>query len=603
MSLLLPLLLACAPEPATPTARAVPGGVEIQAEIAVDRVSISDGAGVPLASRRLSTPLRQATVPTRWEPGTPLFAELRAGDRVWRVPVEVPDSLGLARVEVQAPLGQGAETVSDGDELRLTRVHGAGVQVGLTLVARAPCVARVRWGEAGEERQEERRLSTIGERAFLSWELPSCPGEACLIRQDVQVELLPLETPDAGPPPEPERTRFSLLAEAIPVAQAQRVLSLGEVVFPADQLGEADLVRPPDRISLPSRWWTTLLTRTGLGFRPRDHTLPWAWQGVMLGNTGVTAINVIVRSRVLGPDGQPDPSFRPRMRDADDGTGTTSVLLRVPAGQRARAALPVFVDEDTLAEGPWRLELQVTPLGSTEPLLRHESPLGVSRGDPLLSAGLGVTLLGAAVGLLWSGRGLGRWLRAARTSELTTIALFGALSFTVSAAGQLVSMGVSTLLGPFSTFLTGILDDALRTALWAALITLLPRPGVVTLALVVGYLLRVLALGSMGPVDLLFLGSHVLWLEGCLWLAGLTRGEGRWREGPRLGRALRLGLGFGVASALSVASGLSMSASFYRLFYASWYALALIALPGFLYSALAAGLATRFADGLRRVEP
>ncbi len=594
MSLLLPLLLACASEPAAPTATAVSGGVEVRSERPMDRVSITDASGVPLASRRLSAPLTLATVPARWEPGAALVAQVFIDEHVYEIPVKVPESLLAARLEVQAPLGQRAEPVVDGGRVTLTRVQGAGLQVGLSITARMPTLARVTRGG----QTEERRLQTTGEHAFLIWDAPTCAGRACVAEEEVQITLSPLDAPEAL-----SETRFFLRAEAVPVEEARAQLGLSEVVFPADLLGEADLVRAPDQVSLPSPWWTRLLELTGLGFRPRDQSSPWAWQGVELSNKGVTPINVVVRSRVLGPDGAPDPAFRPRLRDADDGTGTTSVLLRVPAESSARAALPIFVDEPILERGPWTRVVEVTPLGSAEPLLTWEGPLGVKRGDPLLSAGLAVTLAGAVLGLGWTGRGMGRWLKAAPTSELTTIALFGALAFAVSAMGQLVSMGVSALLGPFSAFLTGILDDALRTALWAALITLLPRPGVVTLALVVGYLLRVLALGSMGPVDLLFLGSHVLWLEGCLWLVGLTRGAGRWREGPRLGRALRLGFGFGVASALSTASGLSMSASFYRLFYADWYAIALIALPGFAYSALAAGLATRFADALRRVEP
>ncbi len=595
---LLLLGVACAAEPAPPQVSAVPGGVEVRSELPVDRVVVMDASGAPLASRRLQTPLQRATVPAPWSPGAPLQVEVRAGERSWTLAVQTP-ALGPASLSLQAPLGQEAEAVDDGDRFTIRAVPGARVQVGLSVQAHAPALARVSRGGA----VEERTLQTTGERALLTWEAPSCAGERCAAEEPVEVALSPLDRPD-----EQTLSRFTLRTEQIPLEEARAQLALEGVFFPADQLGLADLVRPPDRVTLPSDGWLALLDAAGLGFRVREPGAPWAWQGVSLRNSGDKAINVVVRARILGPDGAPDPAFRPRLRDADDGTGTVSVLLRVPAGAEARAALPVFVDPPKLGAGPWTRAVEVTPLGSSTPLLSWSGPLGVSRGSAMVSAGLGLTLLAAMAGVGWAGRRMPGWLRDARTSELTTIALFGALSFSVSALSQLVSMGVSALLGPFSAFLTGILDDALRTALWAALITLLPRPGVVTLALVVGWLLRVLALGSMGPVDLLFVGSHVFWLESCLWLCGITRGAttaegGRWREGARVGRALRLGLGFGVASALSTASGLAMSAAFYRLFYAEWYAIALVALPGFLYSFVAAGLATRFADALRRVEP
>lgn len=594
MSLLLALILACGREPAPPVARAVPGGIEVEASSPLDRVTISERHGAPLASRRLQAPLRTATVPARWSPGQDLVAEVWSGARRWTVPVDVPADDLPVTVEVQAPLGQRGEVIEDGEVVPLVRVEGAGALVGLALTARRPVDLRVTRGAVAEER----RLGTAGERAVLTWETgPGCEGagEGCVSEERVVVEATPLDAPG-----ETDALVFTVQARVVPASVAREQLALEAVVFPADSAGEADLVRPPDRVTLPSAWWTALLRTTGLGFRPRDPTLPWAWQGVAVRNKGVTPLNLIIRSRIIRSDGSPDPAFRPRLRDADDGTGAVSALLRAPPG-RAVAALPVFVDEAKLGPGPWTREVSVTPLGSTRPLHTWTGPLVVRRGSAVVSAGLAVTLVAAVAGLGWLGRGLSGWLGGARTSDLTTIALFGALSFAVSAASQLVAMGVGAVLGPFSPLLVGVVDDALRTALWATLITLLPRPGVLSLSLLLGYLLRVLALGSMGPVDALFLGSHLFWLESCLWLAGLTR-DPAWREGSRATRALRLAFGFGLASALSMASGLALSASFYRLFYAGWYAALLVALPGFAYSAIAAVLATRFSDALRRVE-
>ena len=82
------------------------------------------------------------------------------------------------------------------------------------------------------------------------------------------------------------------------------------------------------------------------------------------------------------------------------------------------------------------------------------------------------------------------WLRQARTSELMTIALFGALSFIISAAGQLVGMGFAAVLGPFGILVTGLVDDVFRYALWAVLLTLMPRPGTATLVLLTHWLPR-----------------------------------------------------------------------------------------------------------------
>ena len=63
------------------------------------------------------------------------------------------------------------------------------------------------------------------------------------------------------------------------------------------------------------------------------------------------------------------------------------------------------------------------------------------------------------------------------------------------------------------------------------------------------------------------------------------------------------------AAALAAALGFTLSATalaahvwFYRLFYADWYVLSVLALPSFLYVVVACWLAVRFSDALRRVE-
>ena len=593
-ALALALLLGCGQAEQAPVARAVPGGVEIDADAPIHRVKLFDGAGVPLGARTLPEALPRATLPARWSAGEALHAEVQTEGRTWTVAVEVPETVSPARLSLQAPLGQDSSPVEDGGVVAVQRVSGAALRIGLSASAVVPVEIDVTRGE----QTETRRLQVPGEHALFTWTLAGegCQTDGCVQRDPVQVILRPIDAPERA-----EAARFTIEAEQVSRQAAAARLTLEGSVFPADILGGADLVRAPDRVSLPSPAWTDFLAWTGLGFRARDPLAPWAWQGVTLRNTGDRPVNAVVRARILDASGAPDPAFRPRMRDADDGTGTVSALLRVPAGGRATAALPVFVDEASLGAGPWTREISVTPLGSGAALHSLRAPLAATRGSTAVALGLGMTLVASAAGVAWAARGLRRWLVAWATTELTTIALFGALSFSVSAASQLVGMGFSALLGPFSSFLVGILDDALRTALWAALITLLPRPGVATLSLLVAYLLRMLALGSMGPMDVLFTGSHLLWLELCLYLSGLTR-RPDWRLEAPWRRGARLALGFGVASALSTASGLALSASFYRLFYAPWYAAALIALPGFGYSALAAVLAIRFSDALRRVE-
>jgi len=181
-----------------------------------------------------------------------------------------------------------------------------------------------------------------------------------------------------------------------------------------------------------------------------------------------------------------------------------------------------------------------------------------------------------------------------------TVSLFGSLSYVVATALQVVGMGLAALLGPFSPLVMGLADDAFRACLLGTLIALLPRPGIAAMATVVGFLMRGLTLGAFHPVDLLYVGSAVLWLEGWLWVSGCTRGEG-WLRGTRWHQWFRLSVGLGLANLCATATGLAVSVVLYRLFLADWYVVLILALPGFLYVLVGTWLAVDFAGALKRV--
>ncbi len=236
------------------------------------------------------------------------------------------------------------------------------------------------------------------------------------------------------------------------------------------------------------------------------------------------------------------------------------------------------------------------PLGSSEPLWVHREPLQVRQGSTWISAAFALALLGGAAGLLLLGLRLRSWLAASRTVDLVTVAVFATLSFLVSGASTLVAAAVAAVLGPFAIFVTNLLDDALRYALLATLVVLLPRPGVAALSVILVWLMRGVALGAFTPIDAVTVGAQVFWLEAALWAFGVTRGE------PRPPRWLPLAGAFGLASALTTVTGLAVAMVLYRLYYAGWYVAAVLAGPGLIYVWIACALAVGFAASLRRVE-
>ena len=262
--------------------------------------------------------------------------------------------------------------------------------------------------------------------------------------------------------------------------------------------------------------------------------------------------------------------------------------------------MPLYVDPASLRGRAWTRRVRVTPLGLDEPVIDVVAPLVLRRASLATWLGLAVALGAAALGwggMLTFGR---RWLARQSTSDLMTIGLFGALSYVVAGALQVVGHGVAAVLGPFAPLVTGLPDAALRACLLATLVTLLPRPGVAALATVTGALLRALTLGSFHPVDLLYVGSAAFWLEGALWVAGLTRSTA-WRDQSTTARWLRTSLALGLANVGAVATGLCVAAALFRLYYAAWYVALLLVVPGFLYIVLGCRVAVELAASLRRV--
>ncbi len=572
------VLAACSGSPAAPEVDLVGQRLRVEAAEGLERVTVLDASGLPLVRRRLPAPVEHLEVEVPWTEAAPFEVRLQVDGEDFVQVLERGPVLGPVALELQAPVGQGSRPVDHGELVAVHVIGQAPAQVALTVFAQEPGDVLARLGDQEVARQDLR----VGERIVVLARIQEAT--------DGYVE-------HAG-----GEVRFRVVLRRVSLAEARQELVLEDVHFPAESSGEVDASRPVDRITLPSPWWQAVLRRTSLGFRARDTSVPWAWQGVRLTNHGDAPLNLVLRSRVVGTEGEPDLAFRPTMRDVDDGTGLVSVLLRVPAGAEVVGSVPLYLDELALGDGPWTRQLEIAPVGSSEVVHRWEAPLYVSRGSTATSLALGITILAslAGAGLIWR-RG-GTWLRRIPTSQLMTIALFGSMAFVVSAVGRLVTVSVAAVLGPFAPLLTGLFDDAFRITLLATLVTLVPRPGTATLAVLVQWLLSGIALGSFSPIDVFFVTSRIAWLEGFLWVAGITRETG-WLEDPPARQWLRLGVGFAGAGAFTAATALVLSIVLYRLFIAPWYAVLVIGGPGFVYVLLACGLAVPFAASLRRVAP
>ncbi|MBT3217901.1 MAG: hypothetical protein HN348_02310 [Proteobacteria bacterium] len=571
MLAVLPLLGGCAPSPMEMEVNWVAGGLDIEADQPLEWVEVIEGDR-PVVTHHLPLPSPRVAVVAPIKAGHTYRIRGHGRGEVVEESWTYPD-FGPALVEVEAPLGQDRRRVVPDERVLVPTI--VEVEVGLVITALQPGPVTVRIGHD----TETLHFDSTGERKVRRARLADMP--------------LTVSVDDLD---------FSLWPKRVALQKAREQLEIVDVILPTDRNGERDSSRPLGRVTLPASWWRSVLRTFQLGYRPLDSQSPWGWQSVVLRNRGDEALNVVVGIRILDTQGAEALAFRPRLREMDGDIHTVTGLVRVPARAEATAALPLYIDGSILPASGARFvqEVVVAPLGASQPLHRIERDLYVSRGSSWASTGFVALILASILGwlLLWR-KGPG-WVRTMKTSELMTVSLFGSLTFVVGAASQLLGMGVASVLGPFSPLVMGIVDDAFRMCLLGTLVTLIPRPGVVTLATFVGYFMRGIALGAFHPVDVLYLGSAVFWIEGMLWISGVTRNSA-WLEEGRFTRWLRLSVGFGLSNVLATACALVVSVVMYRLYYAGWYVALILTLPGFIYVVAACWLAVDFADSLRRV--
>jgi hypothetical protein len=541
----------------------------------ISRVEIRSPAGVPVLVRTFPRSLDRIELPVAWSQGGTWTVRTRSatGDRVSQIEVAAEPKGSL--VEIEAPLGTDRVPVADGARLGIVVPPGAGQMIVSTTALRPGAVAITVDGR----RVVDRALGTL-ERASAILPL----GGHVEVRAPDRLVAFDVEPIETDP------------------TSLARSLEMGDVSFPADRAGQPEIGRPPGRVTLAASWWQTLLAQLGLGARARDPYAAWTHVIVPLTNRGDVPLSLLVETKVYAGDGV-DPAFRAPALGGNERQDSSRVLIRVPAATDATAIVPLYVDDALLRAAPpreRRIEVTAFGLGSSTPLATRSVPLAVRSGNAFASLGLVAAIIGAVAGNGLVALRLGRWLRAFPTGELMTTALFATLGFGLGTVTSLAGLLASAAVGPFSPIVVGIVDVVFRFSIGATLVTLVPRPGVVTLSILTEWLLGAMLLGNVNASDVLFVGDRVFLYETALYAFGITR-SGAWRDEAPWARWLRLSLAFGIASACTSAVGLVLHMTLYRLYFADWYIALLIALPGFLYVAVAMLVAVPFAASLRRV--
>ncbi len=389
-------------------------------------------------------------------------------------------------------------------------------------------------------------------------------------------------------------------------------LKLIESSFPADGTGRVLVQQPRETLTLDSAWAGWLSGRLGTA-RRRDPYRPIGFTRLTVRNQLAEDVVVVTRTRVVsGSQGASAPSDSARAPGQSAGVpgyraaapfgnpllkagqrDAVSLSL-VPASGTAILAEPLYADEGRLTPGAYSRCTEVIPWGLADAGATTCVAMRVVR-SPL--AGWVVVWGGTvlAVGLLLLGLArMNRWARRFPLRDLVLVALMAGLAFlVVSVPGLAVRALTALLLGPFGFVVEGLIFKLLLFLLLGCLFSLVRRPGVFFLFYGLWMVAQALLSGHYSPMVVLFAGATITFIEGGLWLSGLTRPGGAGRPVPWLGGALLVGLAEGV----SVFWGLQLIKLLFRVYLADWFVL-LQAGTEAIYAALGLALGLRMGMGL-----
>lgn len=381
-----------------------------------------------------------------------------------------------------------------------------------------------------------------------------------------------------------------------------KLVTCDRVVFPADRLGHPQPEQLAGAIVLPNRVWLTLRRWLWPTEQVRDRHAAYGQQAIDLTNQGDVALNLVVRSEVRdAATGEPLLAFAPPAFKAPRESATSVHLLRLRGGETATAIVPIYARPD-VRPGHYVRHIEVSLLGTSEPLLVRELPLEVLRGDPLVSSVAAVSAVLSV--LVWLALALfaRRIVKRTGLEGLTTIALIAGLYFGASYTSRLVGDVLAAVTGPFYVFFAGVGNEGLTSLLWATLIVLLPRGGTILLASLVVFLLQAIFTGQFGVVDLLFVSVSIALAEMALALAGVTTGTSftRPQAEPSAGQIARVAVALGCANAVTLFAQYCLIEVLHRLYFATWYVASVSIVTGLVYGALGAAIGARFGFRLRR---
>ncbi|WP_440945669.1 hypothetical protein ACSAZL_16395 [Methanosarcina sp. T3] len=372
-------------------------------------------------------------------------------------------------------------------------------------------------------------------------------------------------------------------------------ITVSGLIIPSDEDGYGNPSHPSNTLVVreTSPALKKLLKVTNLRIDKED--LISTFIGVELTNKGDSTVPVIITYDVLDiKTGEPVQAFNPSIMGMDAGTLCYATLTLTP-NSSSLVSLPLYMSRDTMG-GEYLLRVEVKLTGSDWVAVTEDRKINaISRKWGPIAITFVSALLGLTALSLFFSRSK-EIMDRFKTRNLVLISLFGTVSFAAINLPMTILWELShAIFGPFSFLFTGLFYEILLYMLIASLVVLIPKPGVVSLFMLVRFLLGGFITGSFTPITFITFSLSAILLEGMMYVAGITG------KNPNPGSRFRMGVVCGIADMASGYASFSVWMVLYRLFYSNWYITANILIDGFLYTFIGAWLGISLGNRLKKV--
>ncbi len=372
-------------------------------------------------------------------------------------------------------------------------------------------------------------------------------------------------------------------------------VSVSQLIVPSDEDGYGDPSHPANTLVVQetSPALKKMLEVTDL--KTEKEELTSTYMGIELTNTGNSTIPLIVTYDILDiKTGEPVKAFKPDIMGMKADTLCYATVTLSP-GSSSLISLPIYISPEAMG-GDYLLRVKVKLTGTDWIAVTKDQKITAisRRWGPIITT-FAASLLGiTALGFFFSRPR--KIMDRFKTRNLVLIALFGTVSFAAISLPMTILWDLShAIFGPFSFLFTGLFNEILLYMLIASLVVLIPKPGVISLFMMVRFLLGGFITGSFTPITFITLSINAITLEFLLYLAGVTG------KNPAPDNRLRMGIICGFADVISGYVSFSVWMVLYRLFYSNWYIAVNLLIDGFLYTFIGTWFGISLGNRLKKV--